>query len=940
MTAARKQRATGTLQWVRNLPELRNWQSRDTIASPIGQTVWMKGAPGVGKSTIAAYIIDYIKTLYPEAIVAYFFCKQSQTGLTSARDILRTIAYQCIASGKLDKRSDLEELKRTGFDLEKKMGINFLFEKLVKTPLSGSQKDIYIIIDGLDEAEYNIRDDIESKPQLDILIECLANLPRCRLLVVSRPPSDILRLVPLATARSITIHDNRDDIQKYVKSYITDSDRLQRQFERNSLDPISYFVDQSNGIFLWVVLVLQQLSNAKSRTVFESYLKNFSRAPGDMDKLYQGVLSRLDLEGKKWAKEILKWVAVSAKSLTIEELQEAVEKSLNDDHDDFKDFLEVHCGSFLRFVDNPNGNTTVQLVHETFRSFLIDPTSRCPNDLAIDINASSEELVCLCLESLSCPDADETPFNKYAAQYWVDQLEMVGPERSLQVLIRFHHFSSDGLQNWVKLDLNKEYSSFKSGLRFPSEDEGYLASSINRVIGWLKSLVGLKERADNGTLQEAIQWRDTIIGDRNLFGELVGKAAAKVWVIADIYDWGEVAASFRLALKYYWKREGRTLSNAKELDRLAETKFKDIARWAGISGRFNFEAMKIGVAYFTLRRWADCVRCLFPGNKAIRNDFQTWVYLGSANRVNNNYPAAITAYKNAIELYPIGSIKLPSSLVPPALVFYDLSNVYRWNGDLVESGNTLKLTVDKAESYQLQELDSSLQFLHAQNNFEHAIGLCEHLVQTKPSELWPWYRLFELRFARGHFPTALKLLEKMYTMLSQVSATEPQVKPINLPVPFMGLNEAPHAIHDLLRLEWHIAYSYQAMGDYENAIKALRESQRKQPEDKRVSDLLSHILWAAGESYKANGLYDKAIAAYSQLPEVLPGPQSYSVAEAHWAKEDLDSTLEVLGLCGKECDTWRSFSDWLQEKGNVKAALDFVNVILQKGLWKDSNYFL
>ena len=114
-------------------------------------------------------------------------------------------------------RSALEELKRTGFDLEKKMGINFLFERLLKDPIRNSKWDMYIVIDRPDEAEYGVQDDLELKPQLDILIECLANFPRCRLIVISRPPSDVLKIVPVAITRSITIQDNREDIKTYVE---------------------------------------------------------------------------------------------------------------------------------------------------------------------------------------------------------------------------------------------------------------------------------------------------------------------------------------------------------------------------------------------------------------------------------------------------------------------------------------------------------------------------------------------------------------------------------------------------------------------------------------------------------------------------------------------------------------------------------------------------
>ena len=42
----------------------------------------------MGKSIMAGYFIDLLKIQYPNAIVAYFFCRGNQPGLMSARDIV------------------------------------------------------------------------------------------------------------------------------------------------------------------------------------------------------------------------------------------------------------------------------------------------------------------------------------------------------------------------------------------------------------------------------------------------------------------------------------------------------------------------------------------------------------------------------------------------------------------------------------------------------------------------------------------------------------------------------------------------------------------------------------------------------------------------------------------------------------------------------------
>ena len=158
------------------------------------------------------------------------------------------------------------------------------------------------------------------------------------------------------------------------------------------LDPVQYFVSKSNGIFLWVALVIQQLSKAKSKKVFETYLNSFSASPGDMNILYANVLSRMDAEDQRWAKEILKRILVSPGSLTVEGLQGVVGESLEDEHDEFRYFLEIQCGSFIRLV-SIHGFLVIQLIHDTFRTFLIEPARQCPAKFSIDLDAWNVELL-------------------------------------------------------------------------------------------------------------------------------------------------------------------------------------------------------------------------------------------------------------------------------------------------------------------------------------------------------------------------------------------------------------------------------------------------------------------------------------------------------------------------------------------------------------------
>jgi hypothetical protein len=85
LSAFRRERSEGTLAWARDMSEFQLWRLSDLCDESQHRITWIKGPLGLGKSIIAAYFIDLLKCQYQNAVVAYFFCRKGQAGLTSAR---------------------------------------------------------------------------------------------------------------------------------------------------------------------------------------------------------------------------------------------------------------------------------------------------------------------------------------------------------------------------------------------------------------------------------------------------------------------------------------------------------------------------------------------------------------------------------------------------------------------------------------------------------------------------------------------------------------------------------------------------------------------------------------------------------------------------------------------------------------------------------------
>ena len=637
--AVREKRREGTLQWACDMDAFQTWRLAETGESSKDRILWIRGTLGIGKSTMAGYFIDLLKCRYSDSIVAYFFCRSHQAGLTKARDIIRTLAYQCIEDNEAG-RDTLENLKRRDFRITEDLGVSFLFEKLLLAPLQRTQKDVYIVLDGLDEADTTTEDisDRSGRAELHILLTCLARLSSSRLLFISRPSANISNIIPNMTTRPIMKTENAKDIDTFVAKRLLELPKLGRLFKDASVDPAKYFQAKANGIFLWVDLVIQQLAKAKSQSVFRKYLEGFSDATGSMEKLYTSILSRIDEEDKRWITEIIAWVVTAERQLKIQELKSAVEWTLCDKHADFQEFLEVDCGSILYLVFG-----RVQPIHETFRSFVLS-REKCPPDFYIDEKSTHAHLASSCLQRLS-KASDPNIVDSYCLESWTAHLSKATVTDQSQLLVNLHDFfMSNGVKLWIQHAL-QVYPEFFDPFSIKIESQ-----HLEKICKWLRKCDLRSDDADL-ELYVAVRWANTIIHNPSILGETIGKAAASVWLYRDLRSIPEFATCFLLSLKYYWKRKGRTLNNSHELNALATTEFKAIAVWTGNQGNCP-KPQNLGLAFYNLQMWDDCIRCL-RDNESVNSDINIQTYLGMAYMAIGDHNRAVKAFEAALKKDPM-----------------------------------------------------------------------------------------------------------------------------------------------------------------------------------------------------------------------------------------------------------------------------------------------
>jgi hypothetical protein len=111
---------------------------------------------------------------------------------------------------------------------------------------------------------------------------------------------------------------------------------------------------------------------------------------------------------------ILEWLATAIRVLSVQELQIAVELSLDDGFGNFGEYIINRCGSVLEFPTGNEGNTNVNLIHP-LQSFLLDP--KRSKSLCIDEVGVDKMVRVVCRKVVNSNESEYDGLRKYASDY-------------------------------------------------------------------------------------------------------------------------------------------------------------------------------------------------------------------------------------------------------------------------------------------------------------------------------------------------------------------------------------------------------------------------------------------------------------------------------------------------------------------------------------------
>lgn len=343
---------------------------------------WIRGKPGSGKSTIMKYLSDSasVREKLPQSsgrwiIVNFFFdFRQSHEIGNTVQGLLLSLLRQ-ISWHVNVVREKLRQQPGGVWHLSARV-----LQDLFHETLTLCDDRFLILVDGLDEYLG------EMIPLLKFLKSLKAH-KRMKLCLASRPEQSIERELAALPVLDMSIC-NKPGIKRYIESTIQSFQPLLDQLKVPDVQQI--IQDRAQGVFLWVHLAVCSVIKGCDNGYTDDEIKEaLISLPGDLEQLYQRIIDRIPRDRISEASIIYTLVSTSStERLSLSLLYSTVQflasgigitplpKNLND-LQRFGTRLNAILGGLVELVSPSKelGNTeelggwTVQLIHETVRSF-------------------------------------------------------------------------------------------------------------------------------------------------------------------------------------------------------------------------------------------------------------------------------------------------------------------------------------------------------------------------------------------------------------------------------------------------------------------------------------------------------------------------------------------------------------------------------------------
>lgn len=464
-------------------------QIMDWSADPCHKSIfWLSGMAGTGKSTIARTIS---RTLTEQGrLVANFFFSRGRGDLSHADKLLSTIAVQ-LATASLPLKNYICEAIAEDDGLGRR-NMRDQWTKLIYRPITRFRSDLQVplnlvlVLDALDECE--CQDDIRKLLRLLSETKDLAAL-QIRVLVTSRPEIPIrlgFRAIPGDMHEDFVLHNIapsviRHDIAAFLRNELSNI-RDERLLPSDWLNKEKFelLVERSSGLFIYAATVCRFIRDPRwlpvkrleivlgggeseeqssEQRLDQMYIQILeSSVFGDCNEKERNLLSRRFRD------------TVGPIILLFDSPSTIVLKSL---FPTLSETIDITLEPLKSLLDVPDdGKMPIQLLHPSFRDFLIDQERCRAEHFWVDQKKTHHIIAKQCLHLMSnnlkrniCQlETPGTPRDeiedivlskllpselRYACQYWVYHLDR-GTTISVDDAIQVYEFLQTHFLHWLE----------------------------------------------------------------------------------------------------------------------------------------------------------------------------------------------------------------------------------------------------------------------------------------------------------------------------------------------------------------------------------------------------------------------------------------------------------------------------------------------------------
>ncbi|KAN0087273.1 hypothetical protein V8E54_000961 [Elaphomyces granulatus] len=354
---------TDSFRWILDNSEFQRW--RDGIQS---QLLWIKGDAGKGKTMLMIGVINELQQQVARPsvteVVSYFLCQGTDSRLNTATAILRGIIYllaseQPFLISYLRKKYD-HAGRKLFEDSSAFYSLSDVFRQMVQDP---KLTVAYLVVDALDECEVGL-------PQLlDLITWTVSAQPTCvKWIVSSRNRNDIEQCLGLDDSHArLSLELNAGHISNAVDVYVDHkvsqliSLRNDKALQEQVRDQLH---QKSDGTFLWVALVFEELRGALPRNLSQV----LNRIPKGLTPLYDRMIKQiqqLEYDYPQLCLLTLATTALAYRPLHMLEIRSLT--GLQEEVPDLEDLERIinMCGSFLTIRDS-----YVYFIHQSAKDYL------------------------------------------------------------------------------------------------------------------------------------------------------------------------------------------------------------------------------------------------------------------------------------------------------------------------------------------------------------------------------------------------------------------------------------------------------------------------------------------------------------------------------------------------------------------------------------------